>query len=274
WVFWPDWEYEPADEEEAVQYAIQMPEYTGTHRAYLNLIEGKRDFILVIREPDREELDAAETLGVELVITPIALDAFVFVVNISNPLTGLTIQQARDIYAGTITNWADVGGENAPIHLYGLTLSSESEDLMEALVMQGTPLIDVADMVEGSSGGPFHFIGGFDLPMEPGPFRRDDEDLLGIGYTLYYHTVTMQPNQMVKMMEIDGIAPTGETIEDWYYPLTTQIYAVIPGGAPVDSPATRLRDWLLSEEGRAVIALSGYVPWIGPPETITPAAAP
>ena len=53
----------------------------GTHSAYLNLINGEADLILVARSPSMEELELAQLSGVEFDIRPVALDAFVFIVN-------------------------------------------------------------------------------------------------------------------------------------------------------------------------------------------------
>ena len=50
------------------------------------------------------------------------------------------------------------------------------------------------------------------------------------------------------------------TIADCSYPLVTEVYAVVRADAPADSPAVLLRDWLLTPDGQAAIASSGYVP--------------
>ena len=60
----------------------------GTHSAYLNLINGEADLILVARSPSMEELELAQLSGVAFDIRPVALDAFVFIANENNPLMG------------------------------------------------------------------------------------------------------------------------------------------------------------------------------------------
>jgi len=87
-----------------------------------------------------------------------------------------------------------------------------------------------------------------------------DWDRAGIGYSVYYYTVFMAPGDNIKLAAIDGIAPTTATIADGTYPLVTDVYAVIRAGAAKNSPAARLRDWLLTGAGQAVVAESGYVP--------------
>ena len=70
--------------------------------------------LVVYEAPDsvKEELKAA---NVQLEQKPIGVDALVFIVNEDNPVTDLTQQQLRDIYAGKITNWKDVGGQDLDI---------------------------------------------------------------------------------------------------------------------------------------------------------------
>jgi phosphate transport system substrate-binding protein len=92
--------------------------HQGTHTAYLNLIAGTTDLILVARNPSAEELDLARVSGVTFDIQPIARDAFVFIVNENNPIEGLTINELRAIYSGEVADWAQVGGPSAKINAY------------------------------------------------------------------------------------------------------------------------------------------------------------
>src|SRR5699024_3326257 len=55
-----------------------------------------------------------------LVFTPVAWDALAIITNSRNPVDGLTLKQLHDIYYGKITNWSQVGGDNAPIHVYAV----------------------------------------------------------------------------------------------------------------------------------------------------------
>ena len=83
---------------------------SGTHGAYMNLIEGKSDVIIASRDISRNEMVSAVELGVELETAPLAIDALVFIVNPKNPVKNLTSDQVRKIYTGEITNWKEVGG--------------------------------------------------------------------------------------------------------------------------------------------------------------------
>jgi phosphate transport system substrate-binding protein len=219
--------------------------HNGTHGAYVNLLEGQADFILVARPPSEDELRAAQESGVTLDVQPVALDAFVFLVNVENPVDDLSIETVRDIYAGRITRWAEGDLKGKSISTYQRNPNSGSQELMEKLVMRSTPMVDSPDMI---------------LESMMGPFNAVDEDELGIGYSVYYYAVFMLPTPQVKLIAIDGVAPTSANIANRTYPLTTEVYAVVREGTPQDSTARVLRDWLLTGDGQGAVAESGYVP--------------
>ena len=78
--------------------------HNKTHNAYVNLISGDTDLILVTY-PSDDEQKLAEENNVELEIVPIVKEAFVFFVNKENPVDNLTLEQVQDIYSGKIKNW-------------------------------------------------------------------------------------------------------------------------------------------------------------------------
>ena len=220
--------------------------HSGTHNAYLNLIGGEADLILVARNPSVEELELAALSGVSLDIHPIALDAFVFMVHEDNPVQQLSSDQIRGIYTGEFTNWKEVGGPSAQINPYQRNEQSGSQQLMQALVMKGAPMVNAPDLV---------------LLKMIAPFYAISEDLLGIGYSVFYYEEFMAPNEFIKLIGIDGMQPTLENIKSRVYPYTTEVYAVLRSDSPSTSLAARLRDWLLTPQGQELVGESGYAPF-------------
>jgi phosphate transport system substrate-binding protein len=216
-----------------------------THQAYLNLINGDTDFILVATVPSSDEMKAAEERGVKLDVRAVALDAFVFLVKADNPVNEITLDNIRAIYTGKLTDWAKLGGPQAIIKPYQREDNSGSQELMKSMVMKGTPTIDAPNMIVFGMMGLINMIG---------------RDTQGIGYSVYYYAVYIIPDEKVKLLGVDGVKPTAETIGDRSYPLTSEVYAVIRQDMPADSTAVMLRDWLFTPEGQAAIAKSGYVP--------------
>ena len=234
-----------AGEEHVAENILRAVVHQGTHGSYVNLIENRADVILVARLPSQDELELAESLGVQLEAEAVALDAFVFILNRHNPVADLTIGEIQDIYTGKITNWSQVGGGNTEIHAYQRNENSGSQELMETLVMKDLEMIEPPEpmILEGMMG----------------PINRLSEDRDGIGYSVYFFEEFMAPNQEIKLCSINGVAPNHDNIRAGKYPLTTEVYVVIRSDLDRNSDACKLRDWLLSEEGQEAVRKSGYV---------------
>ena len=234
------------EEKKIEEYIKTEVIHYGTHGSYVNLIEDKTDLILVARPPSKDELELANSLGVELESRAIALDAFIFVLNEKNPIKSLTIREIQDIYTGKITNWKEVGGRESDINPYQRDPNSGSQELMEALVMKDMEMIDAPEMILYGMMGPINYL-------------SDDED--GIGYSVYFFEEFMAPNENIKLLEVDDVIPNYENIKTRNYPFTTEVYVVIRNDLDENSNAYKLKDWLLSEGGQKVVKESGYVPY-------------
>jgi phosphate transport system substrate-binding protein len=217
----------------------------GTHGSYESLIEGTSDLILVARLPSEDELALASDQGVELDARPVALDAFIFIFNENCSVDGLTTEQLRGIYTGDITNWSEVGGDEADINPYQRERNSGSQELMMDLVMKDLEIIDAPHMIVLTMMGPINVL---------------TWDECGIGYSVYFYEQFMAPNEALKLCAVDGVVPSYDSISDRSYPFTTEVFVVVRKGLEEDSKALELRDWFLSEEGQAVVEESGYVP--------------
>lgn len=232
--------------EHVAEHILGAVVHQGTHGAYVNLIENRADLVLVARLPSADELGLADDMGVDLDIEPVALDAFVFLFNRHNPVSGLTVEEIRDIYTGEITNWDQVGGDEAEIHAYQRDENSGSQELMKTLVMKGLQMTE--------PGEPMVLLGMM------GPINRLSEDRDGIGYSVFFFEQFMAPNEEIKLVKVDGTLPSYESIAARKYPFATEVYAVVRKGVDEASGAYQIREWLLSAEGQEIVAKSGYVP--------------
>lgn len=229
--------------EEARLYIL----HNKTDNAYVNLIEGKADIIFVTA-PSEAELKTAATAGVELEITPVVREGFVFLVNEKNPVTSVTQQQIRDIYSGQITNWNQVGGREQEILAFQRPVNSGSQSGMLSLVMKDTPLMEAPAKFYQSEMG--------ELLEE---ILLYDNSGNAIGYSYYYYVSSMYFRKGIRLLAVDGVAPNSASLQDGSYPYTTAYYAVIKKGEPEDSSARRLLQWIQSEGG-ASAEKAGYVP--------------
>ena len=118
--------------------AASAMHYTNTRGAYKDIVDGNAD-IIICAQPSDEQLAYAEQNGVELEMVQVGSDAFVFIVNSSNPVSDITIDQIRGIYSGEITNWSELGGDLVQIAAMRRNKNSGSETALEKL-MGDTPI--------------------------------------------------------------------------------------------------------------------------------------
>ena len=221
--------------------------FNKTTTAYFNLLEGNAD-MLIVGEANDDVMARKKELDFAWEKQPFATDAFVFVVNEDNPVDSITVEQARDIYSGKITNWKELGGEDRPITALQRNEGAGSQTLMEKLVMQGTPMMEApTEYIVTTMGQLMEAVKSFD--GSPG----------AIGYSVYYYAEEMKMAQGLKLLRLEGVEPNPDTIRSETYPLVNPKYIVIPAGEPKNAPNRVLFDWLLSEEGQTLIAKEGYV---------------
>lgn len=228
-----------------------------THNSFINLINGNADIILSARSMSADERAHADSAGVSLIETPIALDAFIFIVNKYNAMPSLTTKQIQEIYIGEITQWEEIDGEysgmhSGPIVPYVRNANSGSQELMEFLVMND---LEIGEFDVNDYEVIFTMAGALD---------RVANDPYAICYTVYYYKEFIADDRgrsTVKTIGIDGIHPTRRTIADRSYPLVAEVYAVIHYDLDRSSTAYKIYEWLQTEAGKEVIAASGYVPY-------------
>ncbi|MEZ5086289.1 MAG: substrate-binding domain-containing protein [Tessaracoccus sp.] len=241
--------YDPpmaADSDEIYGFADTYVACTRTSEAYDRLISGDADAIFVL-QPSQGHLDKAAQRGVELDLTPIGHDAFVFFVNAENPVEGLTLDQVRAIYTREITNWAQVGGPDEEIVGYQRPEDSGSQTAMLAEVMGEVPMAE--PLTEELSPG---------MGMVIEQVAEYRNQTAAIGYSFRWYATEMNASPNITLLEIDGVAPTAENIADGSYPLTVDLYAATAGSTNPHVP--ELIDWMVSEEGQALVDAVGYVP--------------
>ena len=78
-----------------------------------------------------------------------------------------------------------------------------------------------------------------------------------IGFSFHYYVEGIIQNPDIKILRVDGIDPTVETIKNGTYPITTPLYAVTYAGN-TNKNIPVLLDWILSEEGQEIIEKTGY----------------
>ncbi|MFN0223880.1 MULTISPECIES: PstS family phosphate ABC transporter substrate-binding protein [Paenibacillus] len=222
--------------------------FNTTHEAYLNLIGGTADLILVAG-PSEEERRLAAEAGIRFKLTPLGRDAFIFLVHRDNGVNGVRAEDLRRIYSGEITNWKELGGADDTITAFQREPNSGSQTYMEGKVMKGLKMADPPkDRKPSGMGGLIEAVADY----------RNARNSLG--YSFYYYASEMNRSENVKFLAVDGVEPSKDHIRSGAYPYTAVLYAVTREGEPADGPAGRMLQWLQSEAGTQAIERGGFVP--------------
>lgn len=215
---------------------------------YKAVCDGEFD-ILLAYEPSEEAKDYMKEKGVELEMTPIGIDALVFICSKENEVDSLTTKQIKGIYSGEITSWGEVGGAGKDIIPYQRNKDSGSQTLFDKLINLGDKLIEAPkSLMIGSMIGLLEAVADYD----------NNENALG--YTVYYYLTNMEKEKLntCKLLSVDGVAPSNQTISDGTYPLTNDFYVVIRKSAGEDSPERILYNWICSSQGRELVEKENY----------------
>lgn len=173
----------------------------------------------------------------ELIAHLFARDALVVVVHPTNKVANLTTEQIRGIFAGEITDWAEVGGNPAAIAVISREEGSGARKTFEDMVMDDTPI---------TLGAIFQLSAGMVRTAVA-------HTPLGIGYI---STPYLDPS--TKAVAVDGVEPTRENLETGKYPLVRPLFKVTRG-----EPTGWVRkflDFVLSPEGQKVVEQYGFMP--------------
>ncbi len=205
---------------------------TGSGSGIQAVSEGRCDIGLSSRalKDDEKASGLKETI--------VALDGIAIIVNPQNPVKDLSLEQIAKIYTGEITNWKDVGGEDAEIVRIGREAGSGTRDGFESIT-------DTKDACQ---------------------YRQE---LTSTGDVIT--TVSQNPNAIgyaslasikdsVKALTVNGVAPTEATVKDGTYLVQRPFVLVTKEGAALSETAQKFFDFATSADAASIISAAGAVP--------------
>ena len=200
----------------------------NTLGAYKRIVDGTSD-VGLLAKPSEPQKEYAKENDVELILTPIGYEAFVFLLNKNNPIDSLTVEQVKDIYKGKYKNWSELGGYNKEIIPLQRVENSGSQTTFLSF-MGGEETITRSLNIFGSA----------------------------IGYSFRFYVEDVVANGDAKMIALNDIYPSIENIQNKAYPIVSPFYAVT-SSKNTNPNVQKLLDWILSEDGQQIIDETGYV---------------
>ncbi len=197
----------------------------------------------------KEEIEAARAKGIEPVEHVIARDAIAVIVNPSNPVSQLTLEQISLIYQGKINNWREVGGEDRPI----VRLSRETNSGTHVYFLEAVVRLGQKDNKALFS--PDTLL----LPSSEGIITEVRDNPNAIGYDgLGYVTPEVKVLAVAKTADDPYILPSVETVNSGAYPISRDLYMYTQ--KEVNAAVQAYLDWLLSPEAQKIVLELGFVP--------------
>ena len=213
----------------------------GTAVGARELVNGNIDICTASRPLQPEEIQGlARNFGRIGVAHAVAKDALSIYLNQQNPVDNLTMNQLKQIYTGRITNWRQVGGDDALIILLNRTPNS------------GTYLYFKEHILEGEN----YSDSILPLPTTALIVKNVATNRYAIGFGGIAYAAN------VKHCRVNGIEPTQENVMRDLYPITRYLFLYT-----IDRPQGIVKDfitWVISPEGQEVVRKVGYFPiWEG-----------
>ena len=201
----------------------------NTSGAFKALNSGDAD-IIFCATPSEKQLEESRASGIELSMTPIGYEAFVFLVNEKNPVDNLSVQEVKDIFSGKISRWSEVGGDKSCI---------------SALIRpEGS----------GSQTAMLSFMG--DEKIAP---KNDAYSGRTIGYSFRFYVQGIVGSRGIKLLKLDGVYPSKENIRNGSYPVVSNFYAITRSEDKDNPSVKKIIDFILSPAGQNLVEQSGYV---------------
>ncbi len=229
--------------------------HSKSHATYQRLINGEIDMSFASVYPASDILKMAEEKGVELELIPIAYDAMIFFTNKDNSIEGLTSEQISNIYVNNAyENWNELGGPDALLYPYCRNNDSGSHAQMEKHFLNGK---EIHAEVQRETSRTMS-----DILTDVIAAKTEDPVGYGLGYSIYYYYHNMfyfyPVEEELKLLAINGVHPNDFTIADGTYPLSNNTYIAIRKDTPIDSPARKMAEFMLTESGQQCVQNAGF----------------
>ena len=215
----------------------------GSGVGIVDVAEGRSDIAMSSREIKLQERQRYETPLVRFIQQPVGYDAICLVVSADvykAGVTTLTSDEVRRIYRGDITNWQELGGPDAEIFAIGRRPGSGTRDSFNEIIMGSVEAETPAVSYDAGESSEVKFS-----------TQRSDNAIGYMGYSFVMKGDT-------KVIALDGVQPSIESIKSGAYPLARKLYFITLGEPSPGAKA--FIDYILSPEGQKIAIDNGFIP--------------
>lgn len=212
---------------------------SGSGNGVKSLMNKACDIANMSRFMKDAEFKSCVDKGIRPVAHVVAFDGLAVIVNPKNTVRALSMKQISDIYTGKISNWKELGGEDAKIVIVSRDTNSGTYETFNELVLKKAPVAKDAEYV-GSNGQARTRVNT----------TKNAIAYVGLGFA----------DDSVKTLSVNGILPNAKSVSSGKYPIARPLFMFTDGYPKMGSDVYNFATIHLSKEGREIVSDLGYIP--------------
>ena len=220
--------------EQGVDVAFEIAA-EGSSTGVASVIDGTAQIGMSSREPKEKEVAKAKSKGIKMETVTVAKDGLAIIVNESNPLESITLEEIEYIFSGDVVDWVAISVQTGSISVYTRNTSSGTYAVFQEMAMSSRDYGADTQKMAGNE----------QIAAEVAKNKN------GIGYVGLAYIGT--PG--IKVLPVEGIQPDSEN-----YPLARPLYYLVNRSKPLSPLAQQFVDFSLSPEGQEIVKRVHFLP--------------
>ena len=215
----------------------------GSGVGIASLINKTADIAMASRNIKSSEVEALKKQGVAVEEIVLGYDGITVIINHNNHIKNLDKKTLAGIFAGEITNWKELGGDDAKIVVLSRDSSSGTHAYFKEEILRGG---DSKSVVEYGQDTLY-------MPSNQAILQEVAKSKYAIGYIGMGYM-----NDTVDSLAVDGVKPTFETVADKTYPIAREVFWYVDSAR--DGVTKEVVDFAVSDKGQEIVKEEGFVP--------------
>ncbi len=215
----------------------------GSGVGIASLINKTADIAMASRNIKSSEVEALKKEGINVEEIVLGYDGITVIINHGNHIKNLDKKTLAGIFAGEITNWKELGGDDAKIVVLSRDSSSGTHAYFKEEILRGG---DSKSVVEYGQDTLY-------MPSNQAILQEVAKSKYAIGYIGMGYM-----NDTVDSLAVDGVKPTFETVADKTYPIAREVFWYVDSAR--DGVTKEVVDFAVSDKGQEIVKEEGFVP--------------
>ena len=215
----------------------------GSGSGIASLINKTADIAMASRNIKSSEVEALKKEGINVEEVVLGYDGITVIINHGNHIKNLDKKTLAGIFAGEITNWKELGGDDAKIVVLSRDSSSGTHAYFKEEILRGG---DSKSVVEYGQDTLY-------MPSNQAILQEVAKSKYAIGYIGMGYM-----NDTVDSLAVDGVKPTFETVADKTYPIAREVFWYVDSAR--DGVTKEVVDFAVSDKGQEIVKEEGFVP--------------